>query len=235
MNGRTALISLTLVAATVAHAQSPQSAKPTSGQSQSPADLQREVLRLRAENDSLRTLLSTKRFATSVSAAPATREPKAAENSAIPDRPHASHPGTVTSEYDRFKDYTAVHLTDMKLSSGINFDAFYLMPGQEPKVPATVVFLFHASSSDWQYLRCHNVDLLLDGKPLQVGDAKHDGTVGNGYVIEHISLQMAVSSLLAIAASKQVDGRICRTEFRLDTPELTALTDFASRMKTSLP
>lgn len=186
-----------------------------------------ELARLRRENDSLRKVIQTLR----PSAKPSAAATSAVSRELIPDRQDGSHPGTVTTEYDRFKNQTEAKLTRVDIGSGFNLTAYYLMPGSTPSLPDMVGFLLSHSSTDWEYLRCSDVSMLADGAPVEVQDAQHDGTVGRGYVIEYITFHLSVSTLLRLTRAKQIDLRVCTTEMSLGSKEISALTDLASRMK----
>lgn len=192
------------------------------------ADLRRELQRLRAENDSLRAVIAGRPAGRGVpSVAPITR----AAAFTIPNKPDSAGTGTVEVEYDRFKNQTTATLRIPNVGSGFALTALYSMPGDTPSPPENVVVMLSASSNDWQYLRCYNVDMLVDGRPIQTGKVDHDGRVGRGYVLEFITFELPTADFIKLANASTADLRVCRTEFKLLSPDFRAFRDLASRMK----
>jgi hypothetical protein len=136
----------------------------------------------------------------------------------------------VTVEYDRFNDRTTVSIRNLPVGGDLRLGALYLMEGQGPTRPIVASVTLTASSDNWQYLRCNNVDLLVDGEPFDVSFS-HDGTVGRGYVLEFLTATMTTERFLRIVGASRIEGRVCRTEFALGAPELATLQDLASRME----
>jgi hypothetical protein len=189
-----------------------------------------ELRRLRAENDSLRAVIELLRGAPSRTRR-GTSPPATAPSVAIPDRPTASHSGELKVEFDRFRNYTTASLSNIPLGKGLNLAAYYLMPGNTPGRPERVIFMLTSSSDDWRYLRCHSIDLLVDGIPYSVGRTDHDGRVGTGYVLEFITFSVPTDEFLRMAVATRVEGKVCNTEFALLPSDMIGMVDLASRMK----
>lgn len=130
----------------------------------------------------------------------------------------------VAVKFDRFKNQTDLVIGpgDGKPSSPSLF-VVASFPGEHPaKAPAVAFFSFHSTSKDWEYLRCHETDLLLDGQSLHI-ETKHDGTVGSGYVSEYVEGRVTFEKLKRIASAKKVEVKICNTEFSLSDDDMTDL------------
>ena len=87
---------------------------------------------------------------------------------------------------------------------------------------------FSEWSETWKYLTYHPLRLMLnDSDRLDLGDGDHDGTVGSGYVLEHMIVDLPVPQFLEIVAAKTVEGRLGLTDFTLKPNQLEALRDLA--------
>ncbi len=94
--------------------------------------------------------------------------------------------------------------------------------------------LASVSSNSWQYLRCHFVNFLIDGQPVDAGDTEHDGTVGRGYVIEYVKFNVSLSLIDRMAQARSVEGKVCNTEFTFKPETLRLMRDFASTVRTGV-
>lgn len=137
---------------------------------------------------------------------------------------------TVAAEYDRFRNNTVV-TAETELQNGLKLRVLYVSDGQTTTRPGSIGLTLISDSRDWEYLRCHHLNFLVDGKPFPVGEVDHDGTVGRGYVLEYINIEMPVARFTQLARASRVEGRICNTEFSLREEQLQLLRDLANRTK----
>lgn len=151
----------------------------------------------------------------------------------LPTGPFKHH-FTIESTHDRFKNFDATDLKRMPLGDGLQLGAFFIQePGRQTPLEAQrVAVSFSSQSKDWRFLEHHDLDLLVDGRPVHVA-LDHGGSVGDGYVLEHMSTQMPLAQFLQIAKAKTVEGRLFITEFKLRPDHIEALRDLASRMRSS--
>lgn len=163
---------------------------------------------------------------------------RAGSTQGIPSAPPAdSHAEAIEVKYDRFKDHTLATLRGVKLKAtmlleDIDMSLLYIMPGTTAKPPGIVsLTLTVVTRGSWQFLSCHSLSLLTDGRRVDIPAAKHTGTVGSGYVIERISVIVPIEAFLQIANSSKVEGQLCSNEFTIEGPKLMAVRDFSSRMK----
>ena len=94
-------------------------------------------------------------------------------------------------KYDRFKNRTVVQTDPKKTAGTVIQPALVLIgsyDGQTPSRPAVCIIAFSLRSSSWAYLRCHSLNCLADEEPVELPPTKHDGRVGRGYVIEHVTI-----------------------------------------------
>lgn len=126
--------------------------------------------------------------------------------------------GGVLKEYDRFKDTTTITAASKYRQKPLKTSFIVSANGKGPVKDDIVILTAHSTSPDWQYLRCHQLDFLVDGEPFSPGETKHTGRVGRGYVSEHVTARMSWDAFVKLSAAKKVEGRLCRTEFHL-TPE----------------
>lgn len=145
------------------------------------------------------------------------------------------------SEYDRFTDMTTVALgawtspphefkhTDLSMA-GHSFPprlivrAFF--KGKNPRAVKTVSFGFTTMSTDWLYLKCPYLDILVDDRPVDLGKARHDGDVGSGYVSETIITEILIDKFAKVARAKKLEAKICNTELIVGESERDELLSF---------
>lgn len=118
----------------------------------------------------------------------------------------------VSVEYDEFRHVTVVKLAP---ELGLRVPAFRALAVKETvsRNPArsyiTIGFVSH--SEDWQYLKCHHLLALADGTAVELGESKHDGSVGEGYVLEFVDVHINLATLTQLANAKEVRFKLCNT------------------------
>lgn len=231
------LVAVALMVPLTAQGQAARSAPPRQSDSVA-VNLRREVDSLRRVVDSLKARDSAP---TKPMAAPGASTSAPSAMDTIPDAPPpGSHSGAIELKYDRFKGASALTLRGLKLKgtmmlSDIDVSALMVATGEDISRATTGSFIFSIQNAEWRFLQCHTVRLLADGKPVAVLSDSHDGTVGRGYVLEHITTMIGRASLLQLARANVVEGQICNTEFALSGANQLAIRDFVSRLKTQRP
>jgi hypothetical protein len=133
--------------------------------------------------------------------------------------------------YDRFEDRTTLRLELGDIIKGGNYKVdltLFRFDKGRLRTKGRVELKFLCDSSDgWRYLRHHPLDLLVDGKRWSF-QPTHDGTVGQGYVLEHIWAHLTEAQLADLAAAKSVEGRLGINEFALSRDQLAAIREFAA-------
>lgn len=117
---------------------------------------------------------------------------------------------------DRFRGTRTYEMSkDIKLSYDLELSVFATSKDGGKSPPPHVNLYFHSKSSEWEYMDFHPLVLLVDGKRLSWGEKglSWDGTVGNGYVLEHMQLQVTPALFKQIAFAKVVEGKLGLTEF----------------------
>lgn len=146
----------------------------------------------------------------------------------------AANAQDVTDELDRF---TGVREITYKSSSKIQLGVPYVFASAKIKDEVTVFnvtflvgsFRGRNDVSGWKYLRCHRVNWLVDGVPLEVGETKHDGQVTRGGVNEIIQQPLTLEQMKKLGSASSVEYRICNDEFRLSADEIAGIASVASR------
>jgi hypothetical protein len=80
--------------------------------------------------------------------------------------------------------------------------------------PDIVVFELIGSDRSWRYLDCYTLGLLADGKRIFVPQARHQGQVERGYVIEIVSSYIPWKEALPLISATDVEYRICNDQSR---------------------
>jgi hypothetical protein len=132
-------------------------------------------------------------------------------------------------KYDRFKNRTAVW-TDPKKTMGTSIQPALVLiggyDGQTPSRQGECQLGFVLKTSSWAYLRCHSIHCLADGKPVELPPSKHEGTVGRGFVVEHISITIPFNIAEQLSKCEKVEFKLCNTEFTLTKEEVQDLRTF---------
>jgi hypothetical protein len=92
-----------------------------------------------------------------------------------------------------------------------------------------ISILFHTSGQEWQFLKCHSLNWLVDGTPLPMPETTHDGDVGSGFVMEHIHVTVPPTVFLKLASAAAIRGRIYTTAFMLTVDQVRSLRSFAEQ------
>lgn len=80
-------------------------------------------------------------------------------------------------------------------------------------------------SDEWEYLECHSLTLLIDGRRLPVRTT-HDGRVSRG-VLEFIEFDLPRAELARWAKAKSIEGKLCNTEFTLSDEVRGVIAEYA--------
>jgi hypothetical protein len=90
-------------------------------------------------------------------------------------------------------------------------------------------------SDSWEYLKCSNVSMLIDGKPVDLPEFEHDGTVGRGYVIEYLKVMTSTDLARKIAAAQRsVELKVCTDEFVMPRAVVDSAKKFVSLVTASV-
>lgn len=153
--------------------------------------------------------------------------PRIGEGGFVSITPPGNQPGVVVTERDQF-DGTVVHrierarvVTDRTTTLDLTVIA--------PPEPAIAGILLSASGDRWRWLRCHSVDMLIDGQSFANLPSRHDGRVGRGYVLESVLVEIAGAHLVRIARGTDVRLRLCNEVFIIDAPTRANFLALAQR------
>jgi hypothetical protein len=113
--------------------------------------------------------------------------------------------------YDKFKDYKTFSDKYPYSSKDAKFSMFVLCG----KPGCTDRFNITTSSDEWQYLDDHDLDGLCDGEKIAFETPSHDGTVGDGYVLEFMWTTLPKGQLSKLGNCKELDLRLGITEFTI--------------------
>ncbi len=143
------------------------------------------------------------------------------------------HNFEITQKYDKFKDYTTLEMdlgrvwsdSDNKLE--LKVVQFFHGEGRaKPGDPPFLRFL-NTGTDGWRYLTHHPVTFLVDGARFKYRP-EHDGTVGNGYVLEFLWIHPSKEQFLKMVYAKKLQVEVGLDQFDLRGTRLDALKDFAS-------
>ncbi len=141
--------------------------------------------------------------------------------------------GNVEVKYDRFKWKTDLTSTLQQPTphGGNDVNSFYtwsihlnaaVKEGSLAE-PPTLMFLF--ARNRWEYLNCHDLNFLVDGKPYELAST-FKSTMERGAAVEVLFVPLTRQQLTQLGAAKKVEYRICRDEYTLDSTALQDIKDF---------
>jgi hypothetical protein len=134
----------------------------------------------------------------------------------------------VSVQYDRFTKSTTVTMDD---SYRLTEDRPKLLIIGDAESKSVTLGLISTRSLEqgWRYLYCHPLAILADGNPVSVGETKYDGRTGD-WLLESVSVHTNADTIRRLAGSRQVEMKLCGTEFALNQYETAALKEFSRNL-----
>lgn len=157
----------------------------------------------------------------------------------FPERRKYQHNDKIDVLYDKFTDKTTLAINypgGMKidhtnLEIGFLFEFSGRSLAQQVRPSSKLTLMIDSKSENWEYLQFgHDLDFLVDGERMSIGTLDHDGSVGEGYVLEFMAAHISVSQFLRLANAKTIEGKLSTTEFSLSSDQIETIKDFASRL-----
>jgi hypothetical protein len=145
-----------------------------------------------------------------------------------------------TEVYDKFRDTlsTSLDLGEIPIAAphggriGIIFHRTTKGPDRRPSSPEDYVSLhFVARNESWRYLKYRPVILLIDGKRLNLGEPRHDGSASGGYVLEQFHCPFTVAQAADLGRAGEVLIRVGLDEISLDLPSRNAILAWTRRLQ----
>jgi hypothetical protein len=101
---------------------------------------------------------------------------------------------------------------------------------------AQLLLVYGTSSSEgWKYLKCHYLNWMLDGTPIEVPSATHDGQVGNTVLVEQLNQRLDRAQLRRFASARSVEYKICNDEYSMSADELSGLRQLVHQTDRDFP
>lgn len=152
--------------------------------------------------------------------------------SQLPRKGIYEHPYKITTEYDKFKDYSTLKINDLPITRSIDISLYETYSGKfaPNTLPRSVNCMITSSTDSWEFLTSHDVTFLLNNDVRLHYETSHDGTVGSGYVLEFLTFDIPIEDLIQIANATSVEIQIFTTEGKLATKQLNGIKDFLSRL-----
>ncbi len=130
-------------------------------------------------------------------------------------------------EYDRFDDVTKLRVSPKAEKPGgrVELGVTAILRGKKGPVTGRPMLVFFSAGKAWRFEDCYATKMLVDGLPLELGEATHRGGVADGVVVERIIIPTSVEQMTALASAKKVEVKICEHTFALQESDLTALRE----------
>lgn len=132
----------------------------------------------------------------------------------------AAAPPKFDVTYDRFTNTTSIFASEALPSR--KGDTFLILTslhrGTKERPSNSVIYRIEvwAYRKDWDYLRCHSVAILADGKPVTVfRNTISSDVISANSVSEYISVAVDREAITAIADASKVELQVCRDEWLL--------------------
>lgn len=143
-----------------------------------------------------------------------------------PAKPIATPIGTATQKEDEFTKKKVTQITDFKV--GEVMMAMFAIEGA-PGIEVSARLSFLMFNKEWRYLKCHTLDLLVDGNPVPLPEAKHDGNVKSGFISEHVSVDLSAEVVRKLAGATSIKWRICNDVTEWQAGHAATVYDFAEK------
>lgn len=140
----------------------------------------------------------------------------------------------VTVDHDRFQNQTHVKASLPLEYVYAKFQPRWVASAPVGKQTERVVFGVMIVNKNWEYLRCHDVHMLADGKPVPLIVAgQHIGDVVNGDVSENIASVLDIKVAQQLAKAQKIEIQICRTEYVLTAADMGVFRSFINAVNTT--
>lgn len=109
----------------------------------------------------------------------------------------------------------------------------WVLTGFKGKTNLGFAAAFVFSHDSWKYLECHSVYLLIDGNRFRPIKTKHKGSIGRGFVIEYIQLDLTFEELELLSKAERLEIKVCNEIFVPDKDGtlMTDLRNFVQKVK----
>jgi hypothetical protein len=91
--------------------------------------------------------------------------------------------------------------------------------------------LFRSRSKEWQFLKNHEMYMLIDGDRVSLGEAEYDGDIERSGVSEFMGYLIPRDLFERLSSARQVELKIGRWEVALKDEHLQAFRDLLSLTK----
>jgi hypothetical protein len=82
-----------------------------------------------------------------------------------------------------------------------------------------------------RFSACHDIDWLVDGRPLHAGPTSYRGKVVDGEMIELIGQNVTPQWASAVGGAQDVRYRVCRNEYSFTHNDIEAFARIAAKLK----
>jgi hypothetical protein len=147
-----------------------------------------------------------------------------------------------TVKYDKFKDQTAIHFEDGRISNDKGYDpaslklrGLFVFPGESLSADHVegVGLSFKSNTRDWTFLRSNRLIIIADGKRFDLGDAHRTSNVNSGSRYTSVSVTETLlyvipwSDFQKIANASAVEMQIGIFEGKFDDKTLGLIKSLA--------
>jgi hypothetical protein len=143
------------------------------------------------------------------------------------------HSFEISQKYDNFRDRTTFALDYGKVWSNARNELemqllqWFDGEGRDGKSSDTRVRFMNEGRDGWRYLEYHPIIFLVDGERMKF-EPDHKGSIGDGYVLEHLWVQPSKDQFIKMVHAKKVQIRVGLDQFDLSDSHLRALKDYFS-------
>jgi hypothetical protein len=99
--------------------------------------------------------------------------------------------------------------SDFMLTASVSIEG----PTSDPSKAQVSLIFSTISPMDWKYMKCHDLQMVVDGKRLDLPPASHDGDVEMPLIYEYVEVDLDLETYLKIATGTKVEGQICNEKF----------------------
>lgn len=135
--------------------------------------------------------------------------------------------GVFKDETDRFTGLRAITWNSVPSQPKDFALSSYLTIPKQGQQFSRYTLILTTWANEWQYIDCHSIDWLVDGRPAPYLNAEYTNTAAGSAAIERFSAVVSKPDMIALSSAKLVEFKVCGTEGKVSESDLAGLRKVA--------
>ena len=131
--------------------------------------------------------------------------------------------GAFEDKADRFSGSRTVHWNSIPSKEEDFALSTLAIYAKGQKTPAYYGVTLITYSHSWQFISCNFNDWLVDGKPFPALSGTYENSMAGSATIERFTAKMSRKDLETVAAAKLVEFKVCNTEGKVSSEDLSGI------------